>query len=60
MREYILETAVYLLGKDPHTGIDEVAAVAGIGTAQFYQYFESMDELRAAVAAEARSKSIHH
>lgn len=53
MRTYILETAQSLLDEHPETSLDEIAATIGTTTAHIRTYFDTFDELCAALAREA-------
>ncbi len=52
MRLFILETSRELLQHNPTADLDEIAACAGIKRSHIEAYFESIDDLRAAITAE--------
>lgn len=49
--EAILDAAVRVLGADPHAGMAEIAAAAGVGRATLYRHHESRERLIEALFA---------
>ena len=49
----IVEVAARLLGEDPHAGMTEVAAAAGVSRATVYRHFATREALIAAIQQQA-------
>ena len=49
----IVEVAARLLGDDPHAGMTEVAAAAGVSRATVYRHFPTREELVGAIQRQA-------
>ena len=53
----IVEVAARLLGEDPHAGMAEVAAAAGISRATVYRHFTTREALIDAIRRQALAQA---